>query len=281
MQDGLLLPMGFPPQNIASGQDYVPQDGDLFISTYPKCGTTWVSYIMYLLVRRRPVAADESFRLLFPHLEEVGRDVVEKTEQPRLIKTHLPLAMTPFSDAARYVVVIRNPFDCAVSFYHHTVGFPHHYDFADGDAETFIDCFIDGEVDFGDYFDHLLSWIEASAQPHVHLVTYESMRADTRAGICDIARFIGGEAAGVADDPDMLEWVQTESSLASMRRNQQRWASDRPGAEPFVRKGAVNDWQSLFTAAQARRLAAKFRERTAGTPAAGLWPDTIAEAAAR
>ena len=53
-----------------------------------------------------------------------------------MIKTHLPFAMTPWHDEALYVYVARNPFDCAVSFYHHTRGFPQHYRFADGTFDT-------------------------------------------------------------------------------------------------------------------------------------------------
>jgi hypothetical protein len=46
----------------------------------------------------------------------------------------------------------------------------------------------------------------------------------------------------------------------------------------FVRKGAVAAWEECMTAEQARRLAAKFDARTAGTPAAALWPELIGRA---
>lgn len=270
--------MGFPVEGLASGMAYEPDDGDVFVCTYPKCGTTWTQYIVYLLVRQRPIGPDESLTDLFPHLEEVGRDAVERLQQPRLIKTHLPAAMTPFSEAARYIVVARNPFDCVVSFYHHTRGFPRHYDFADGRFDVFFECFLAGEVDFGDYFDHLVPWFEMSSSPNVHFITYEDLKANTRAGVVDLARFLGGAALTTATDPAALDRLIEETSFSSMRRDQQRWSSERPADNPFVRRGEVGDWRRLFSTDQARRLAEKFDRRTAGSGAAGLWPNLLAEA---
>lgn len=278
--DGHRVPMGFPETGFRSARDYEPEAGDIFVATYPKCGTTWVQYIVYMLVHRgRELAETERLDAVFPHLEEVGRRTVEALKSPRLIKTHWPVSLTPMAEAARYIVVARNPFDCAVSFYHHTRGFPQHYDFADGSFAAFFECFIAGEVDSDDYFDHLLGWLEQARRKNVLWLTYEDLRADTRAGVVRIGRFLGGAAADTAADEALLERVLAETGFEGMRRAQQRWSSRRAeGAPPFVRRGVVGDWRSLFTSAQARRLAARFDERTRGTLAASLWPDVLAAA---
>ncbi len=149
--------------------------------------------------------------------------------------------------------------------------------FADGDFDTFFECFLAGEVDFGDYFDHLVPWVEAAARPNVLLVQYESLRADPRAGIAAVAGFLGVDVSqpAPAANRDFLEWVVDESSIGSMRRNQSRWSSERPTALPFVRRGSVGGWQSIFSGRQTRQLAERFRERTRGTAAAALWPDIM------
>lgn len=276
------MPLGFPAENFESGLRYVPRAGDIFVCTYPKCGTTWMQYIVYLLMHDgEPLAPGDSLAASFPHLEEVGRDAIEALPAPRLIKTHLPRGLTPFSSVARYLYVARNPFDCAVSFYHHTRGFPQHYDFADGTFAAFFECFIRGEVDFGDYFDNLLPWHASAGTGNVMFVTYEVLRADPETAVRAIGEFLGAPAAGCARDSAKLARVVAASSFASMRKDQRRWSSERPAGMPeFVRKGAVGDWRNVFTAAQTERLLARFEARTAGTPAADLWPE-ILEAARR
>jgi hypothetical protein len=280
--NGMRMPLGFPAEGLGSGLRYQPSGSDIFVASYPKCGTTWLQYIVWLLIRGRPLAGNESLAELFPHLEEVGADVVAALPDPRLIKTHLDFGRTPYSAAARYLVILRNPFDCAVSFFHHTTGFPRHYDFAGGSFAAFFDCFIRGEVDFGGYFDHLLSWHEARTRPNVHFFTYEGMLADPRAAVRQIAAVLGERAqAAVAADPD-LEAVIRETSFEAMRRDPLRWSSERPAwATGFVRSGKVGDWQSLFTRDQLRALLAEFDRRLAGTTLAELWPDVLAKARAQ
>jgi sulfotransferase len=276
LHDGFRMPMGFPAESLASAQRYRPEPGDLFVATYPKCGTTWTQYILYLLVNSaRPLAAGQSLNDAFPHLEEVGEAGVRELPKPRLIKTHLPFERTPWSPASRYVFVARNPFDCAVSFYHHTRGFVRHYDFAEGTFATFFECFVRGEVDFGDYFDHLLSWMAHRGEPNLLFLTYEAMLEGPHAAVAEIARFVGIEA-----DAELIDRVVELASFDSMRRDQGRWSSQRPAGMPeFVRKGVAGDWPNEFSPEQARRLAARFVERTRGTQAAALWPEIVAAAA--
>lgn len=278
IHDGFRMPMGFPVEGFDSGQHYRAAPGDVFVATYPKCGTTWTQYIVYLLFNDgRPLPAGRKIEEVFPHLEEVGAEAVSALPTPRLIKTHLPLGRTPWNDAARYLYVARNPFDCAVSFYHHTRGFVKHYDFAAGEWNTFFECFLRGEVDFGDYFDHLSSWWPRRTAPNALFLAYEDMLADPAAAAVKIGRFVGGRAAKAVERADVVARVVEHSSFASMSRDQHRWSSARPADMPeFVRKGVVGDWQNHFSREQARRLAAKLRVRMADTGAGDLWPGLLA-----
>jgi hypothetical protein len=280
LHGGFRMPLGFPVEGFESGQRYAAAPGDIFVVSYPKCGTTWVQYIVYLLEHGgQPLVAGQRLEDVFPHLEEVGAERVLALPQPRLIKTHFRLERTPWSDAARYVYVARNPFDCAVSFYHHTRGFVRHYDFADGEWDTFFECFLRGEVDFGDYFDHLLSWWPRRSAANVLFLTYEQMLAAPADAVQAIARFLGGRPAELARDAQRVTGVVLASGFAAMSRDQDRWSSARPADMPqFVRKGVVGDWRAQFSREQARRLAARFRERTAGTGIEELWPGLVASA---
>jgi sulfotransferase len=280
LHDGFRMPMGFPVEGFESGQRYRAAPDDVFVATYPKCGTTWMQYIVYLLLHgAEPLPAGERLDAVFPHLEEVGAEAVQALPEPRLIKTHLSFERTPWHAGARYICVVRNPFDCAVSFYHHTRGFVRHYDFADGTFDEFFECFIRGEVDFGDYFDHLASWVPHARDRNVLFVTYEQMLADPQVAVAAVGAFLSGAAARVAAEPALVARIVAASSFDSMSRDQRRWSSERPANMPeFVRKGVAGDWARHFSREQARRLAAKFDERTRGTSAERLWPDVLAAA---
>lgn len=274
------MPLGFPVEGLASGMAYVPEAGDIFVATYPKCGTTWMQYIVYLLVGGAPLRGGRSLGDVFPHLEEVGAERVAAMPAPRLIKTHLPRTMTPSSAVARYIYVVRNPFDCVVSFYHHTRGFAKHYDFADGRFDDFFECFIAGEVDFGDYFEHLVSWYAAIEADNVFFTTYEHMKQEPEGTIAAVGAFLG-LADGGSMDPERVARVAEESGFDRMRRDQERWSSRRPGGmPPFVRKGVVGDWMSQLSAEQAGRLLDAFRTRTRGSGAGALWPEVVTAARA-
>lgn len=273
------MPMGFAPDAIETALQFAPSDDDIFVVSYPKSGTTWLQYIVYLLVHGRPISETETLAQCFPHLEEAGSAVIEALPGPRLIKTHLDRARTPWSPRARYLLIVRNPFDCAVSFFHHTRGFPRHYNFADGSFSNFFECFVRGEVDFGGYFDHLLSWYPEAGSANVLMLTYEGLRQDPVSSVRRIAGFLGGGAADRVNQPGVLDTVLAESSLESMRKNQQRWSSRRPAWAPgFVRQGAVGRWRSEFTPREAGSLLAEFDRRLTGTGAERLWPGILEDA---
>ena len=273
---GMRWPLGFPVAAIESINDFTPLDDDIVVVSYPKSGTTWLQFIVWLLVRQRELGDNETLTDCFPHLEELGAARAAAQEKPRLIKTHLQRSWLKCSDRARYIVIARNPFDCVVSFYHHTRGFPRHYEFADGRFEAYFDCFLAGEVDFGDYFDHLLSWSPEQCPAQTLFVTYETLKRDARSTISRLARFLGRGVQEFVDKDGRLDWVIETSSFDRMRKKQRRWSSRRPESAPaFIRKGQIGDWRSLMSRAQARALLAKFDQRLQGSSLAMLWPEEI------
>ena len=60
----------------------------------------------------------------------------------------------PNSTPCKYIYAARNPKDLAISFYHHY----HAYHVPGIEWKEFLEYFLAGKVEFGDYFDHVLSW---------------------------------------------------------------------------------------------------------------------------
>ncbi len=271
------MPKGFPVAGFVSSLTYQARAADVLISTYPKCGTTWMQNIVWLILNRgEPLAVTTKMTDVIPHLEEVGRAFVEALPEPRVIKTHLPFGLCPRHPEMKVIYVTRNPFDCAVSFYHHTRGFPRHYDFSEGTFDDYFECFVAGEVDFGDYFDNIGSWLDEIDAPNCLFLTYEQMKADPRAAVVAVGEFLGPQLGAAVGDDAALDRIVAHSSFDAMRKDQLRWASKRPDDMPeFVRKGVIGDWANHFSSAQVRRMLARLADSPHAARLRALWPEII------
>ncbi|KAG8179539.1 hypothetical protein JTE90_000940 [Oedothorax gibbosus] len=272
-ENGFIMPNGFKPEHFYSAQAYVPTESDIFIATYPKCGTTWTQYILYLLKNRgSPLEPGQNINQFIPHIEEVGKEVIEALAEPRTIKTHLPYNFAPISSKAKYICVARNPKDCCVSYYHHTKGFTKYYKFEDGTFDDYFELFLEGKVDYGDYFDHLLSWFEHRDDPNVLFLLYEEMKADTVGSVRRIGEFLGGDFLRNVQDSAVLEQIVTNITFEKMKATPSMWSSERPKKfEAFIRKGKVGDWRTHFSEEQSNRLDEQFNAKLLGTKAEKLW----------
>ncbi|GFX99617.1 sulfotransferase 1C2A [Trichonephila clavipes] len=157
--DGFQIPAMFPAEGFRSAVQYKPRSDDVFIVTYPKCGTTWTQHTVSLIFSHgEPVMSSTAFFSAAPFLEITGAEGAEKMPRPGAIKVHLPFHLTPWSEKAKYLYVTRNPKDCCVSYFHHMRNIPGH-EFK-GTFDQFFELFLSGKIDYGDYFDHLLGWYE-------------------------------------------------------------------------------------------------------------------------
>ncbi|KAK8765214.1 hypothetical protein V5799_032179 [Amblyomma americanum] len=241
----------------------------------------------------------DDFMRRAPFLEMLGPEAVDKMPRPGAIKTHLPYKHQPYSPDAKYIYVTRNPYDCCVSFYHHTKSFPA-YRFEKEPFDKFFDMFIEGKVDFGDYFDHQLSWYEHINDENVLIITYEDLKMDPRAGVLKIAEFLG-ETYGkkLREQPEVLErilnttslktmkgmneefrkWTEKAAEFAAQSSKYQKTAAEmpddlkKPMTGDFVRKGIVGDWKNHFTPEQVNRMKERIESKTKGSMLMSLWKD--------
>lgn len=273
-KNGFRIPPKYDPVKFEDSLTYIAEPGDIFICTYPKCGTTWTQCILYLMLNKGdPIKQGQHICSVIPHLEDDGKDAVSNISKPRIIKTHLPYHMLPKNRNAKYIVIARNPKDCCVSFFHHTKGFTA-YDFADGKFEDYFDLFIAGEVDFGDYFDNILSYLPHKDDPNVLFLLYEDMKSDVRECIRKIGAFLGEPFQESSENPAILEKVLQNCAFKAMKATPSSWSSERvKGSSGFIRKGEVGDWKNHFTDDQVKRMDEKFKEKLGGTAAEHFWDE--------
>ncbi|XP_015916078.1 sulfotransferase ssu-1 [Parasteatoda tepidariorum] len=295
--DGIIYPGVFSPKCFREALDYKPQAEDVFIVTYPKCGTTWMQNVALYIFRKGKKLEDMSQFLKYcPSLDMCGKEGIEKMPKPGAFKTHLPYTHMPYSSEAKYIFVARNPKDCAVSLFHHT---RNHFGFRywDGEFDEFFELFMAGQVEYGDYFDHLLSWYPHRNDPNLYHTTYEDMKKDIKKVIVDLAKFLGDEFIGAIEkDNSVFNNIVHFSSFEYMKKNFDEVYTLKPKEgkilmEPktyeglqyiersisemdlpkelpkwnSVRKGIVGDWKNALTEEQVESLDRKFMEKTKGT----------------
>jgi hypothetical protein len=146
----------FPPKiekkNIEFVLNYSPQNSDKFLVTYPTCGTTWVQQIICLIKNNGILQKNNEHFMFKSFIDLRGKEFVNY----RVIKTHLPFELMLYNKFTKYLCVIRNPKDTCVSFFYH-IKADSCFEFS-GDFHEFFDYWIKGEIAYGDYFQHILSF---------------------------------------------------------------------------------------------------------------------------
>ncbi|KAK8783646.1 hypothetical protein V5799_009991 [Amblyomma americanum] len=189
---GVKVPSYFPDDAVLSAVAYKPRPGDVFVATYPKCGTTWAQYIAYGIFHDGQPPRDlAEFFEESPYMELFGADVIEDMPGQGTIKTHLPFDKQNFSARAKYIYVARNPYDVCVSVYYHFKSeVPAQLD--NVDFGHYLRHFIDGTGAYGSYLeDSLLPWYTRRNDPNVLFLTYEDLHADAKLQVKRIADMLG------------------------------------------------------------------------------------------
>lgn len=149
---------------------------DVFISTYPKSGTTWMQHLVHQL--RSAGSMDfEEISVVVPWLEsavDMGIDpTAEQPWTPRAFKSHRMWSELP--RGGRYITVFRRPEDVLRSFYRFVDG----WWFEAGSVP--IDEFAHGLYLAGSasgrHWDHLIDWYHQLTNPDVLVLSYEDMVA--------------------------------------------------------------------------------------------------------
>lgn len=302
--EGLRLTSEFRAAEVRQALAFEPQRGDVILVAYPKCGSHWVQQLIQLVVSGGDSAPHFfEFTRRMPLIELLGTDLLEGVPPPRLLRTHLPLARVRFSEDAKYVYVARNPWDCCVSFYHHTKMLPA-AEYQDGTFDDFFELFVNGETDHGDFFDHVLPWYDLRKNENVLFLTYEQLKKDPRSTILELARFMGEDyERQLLEDDAVFDNVLAKSSVLFMKEryafslSQFREIIEKdPDSMPeplkvlfsertfvseveeknkvnFVRKGIVGGYGTHLTGDHLQRMKVWIERKTGGSDVMKLWKD--------
>ena len=253
---GLVLPWFVTPERLSELKTFKLLPDDVFVVTYPKCGTTWTLQIIKL-IRSNGKQDDTALKHSLPWIEdeEISLDC-KNVIKPRGFKSHMTYDRfslgNPHELPCKFIYVARNPKDVATSFYYHTeVAF-----FPGIDKETYWSKFVNGELEFGNYFDHVLGWWEHKDDDRVLFLKYEDMKKDLKKCVSEIASFIGADIS-----EEMVAQIASQTTFESMKKNplaNNAWRNEvvsrGKSKTEFMRKGIVGDWKNFLTQEQSAEV---------------------------
>lgn len=296
---GLVQPFDFVLGAVGElRQKLEPKPHDVFIATYPKCGTTWMQQIVMLLLRGSSERVDpmKDAPWLEMAVSRAASGVAPPSGTPsldcaalaalgppegdggrRVWKSHAPASAVPWrggpaaaaAAGARAIIVCRNTKDAAVSMLHHTrniPGFGFH-----GGWDEFVPLFLEGRVESSSIWEWHRGWWEAAtASPQCVLVVhFEDLKANLAAEVGRVAAHLGLERSAAE-----LAAVAARCTFEAMKAE----AAERDAAtvkaggvvkKEHFRQGKTGGWRELMSPAQLAAFDAKEAELQAAVGETG------------
>ena len=253
------VPIGHPDSMMSKEsvrraiEDFHVQPSDVIVATFPKTGTTLVTWICHLLRTSAPSNVWDTFDTLYevvpwPTLSwDIGYDPNVNGSQfvPRVFKSHLK--MSSIYRGCKYVVTIRDPASTTLSFYNFFLAkkvplaleLEHVSDFLT--KAPFLQGIKDQRPSLWDYYSeyHLLKDC-----PAVLVLIYEDLVADMPRGIRMLAEFMN-----IAVNDDLVERVAKMSTKESMAQHTSKFD------EPYERAKKLGRAADLSQLAPGTKIA--------------------------
>ncbi|KAH6831661.1 sulfotransferase 12 [Perilla frutescens var. hirtella] len=271
---------------ISCQKHFQVEDSDVFLVTYPKCGTTWLKAVIFTLLNRKqyPVVAKNH-----PLLTTNPHDLVLSLEinlyadnqipaaasfpSRRFFSTHMPYVSLPKNSSSskskcKVVYVCRNPKDTFVSLWH----FMNKLQLQeDGSIREKFEMFCDGAVGYGPFWDHVLEYWKQSREMNsdrVFFLKYEDMKEKAEVELRRLAEFLDCPFSAEEEESGVVEGIlklTSFESMSSLEVNKVGRLMNGMENRHFFREGVVGDWNNYLSAQMVDKLDRITREKFLGS----------------
>ena len=259
--------------------------GILWLASYTKSGNTWLRVFLYNLLSNATEANSvkgikalnysDSHSHLFQHVSDkpvadltiaeiaalrgdMHRSLAKGNKDSIFIKTHSCLCEQMGHDqitmdaTSGAIYVMRNPLDVCISMAPHfhisvdeAIEWLTDYTFTAGGTETDVPYIIGG------WSRHVESWTRPGASSTLHILRYEDMTFRPGPTFKGLAKFLG-----MKPPSDVLKRAIRLSSFKTVQEQEIRdgFEENLSNGENFFRVGKANQWKSILTEDQIRRV---------------------------
>lgn len=234
-------------------EGYTPTKHDVFVCVYSKSGTNWMMQIVTQIASHGKAEFERIHDIVpWPETPVPGAaKLTAPTWEPfpakmRPIKTHVEAAYVPYSDNAKYVIVIRDPKDAIVSgFYFSESLMP---GLSSMGLSAWVDSAVAGETPFGSWADHIASFWPWRHRDNVLVLTYAEMKADLETAVRRVAQLMN-----VTLTADAFANVVEKSSFPYMKAHNANFTPPTPmpvNSIEMVRTGKTGEAKERLTIEQ-------------------------------
>jgi hypothetical protein len=240
---------------------YKPRHEDVFVATQMRCGTTWMQQLVYEIVHHGyGDLTDAGHNHLYAvscwidGINSVSLDNVPVVgERPtRIIKTHLPTTLCPYSEQAKYIYVARHPVSCFASIadYNRTLLGP-----LTPSVEKIADWFCSERMYWRPWPEHVAGWWEwSTSRSNVLFVQYEEMTTDFSLVLDRVAAFLAVDLAA-----DEKRHITQKCSFQYMKDHEDLFEMSPPNmfsiiGGQFLKSGRLSRHEDVTPAIRQRIL---------------------------
>ncbi|KAF7836239.1 cytosolic sulfotransferase 15-like [Senna tora] len=265
--------LDFLPSIISFLKHFQPKHDDVFITSFPKSGTTWLKALAFATMKRSCfIPSQDNHPLLHsnPHTlvpfidlefyndpNNVNPDLSIFSE-PRLFATHIPfpsLSSPILNSNCKIIYICRNPFDSFISYWH----FYNNISSRKGTLEEAFERYCEGIHPFGPFWNHHLGYWKASKEKpnKVLFLKYEDLKENPNFELKRMAHFLDCPFSEEEENSGVIDSIIELCSFGKMKKleaNNSGKTMLKIDHKHFFRKGESGDWVNYISPDMAEKL---------------------------